>query len=273
MNKIERLEINRAGLGNTGKQAPQSIYYSFTWFEYTLEQIEQIEHILRHETDWYVFQEEKCPTTNKLHIQGTLKFKKRKRLTELKKLLSNSVHWESTKSVKASLAYCSKENTRCGKQWIFGIEIPEPIIVEEPYGWQLKVMDILTMPPHKRHIHWFWEETGNVGKSTLSKYLVVKHNALCVQGKSQDIFYALKQNPNKRKIIIIDIPRTNLDYINYSAIESIKNGLIFSSKYESEQLVFNTPHIIVFANSLPDLTKLSNDRWDIHYIHKLMKEL
>lgn len=68
------------------------------------------------------------------------------------------------------------------------------------------------------------------------------------------------------KIIICDIPRTNLEYINYGAIESIKNGMIYSGKYEGGQCIFDNPHVVVFANELPDGSKMSRDRWRIHYI-------
>ena len=37
------------------------------------------------------------------------------------------------------------------------------------------VVDILKTEPDERTIHWFWEPKGNVGKTTLCKWLVVKH--------------------------------------------------------------------------------------------------
>jgi len=46
-------------------------------------------------------------------------------------------------------------------------------------------------------------------------------------------------------------------------LESIKNGLFFSGKYESTQVVMNSPHLIIFANEPPDKSKMSADRWHI----------
>ena len=50
-------------------------------------------------------------------------------------------------------------------------------------------------------------------------------------GKKNDVFNQIltwrqsrKKNP---KLIILDIPRTNLDFVNYDAIEQIKNGTIY----------------------------------------------
>ena len=66
-------------------------------------------------------------------------------------------------------------------------------------------------------------------------------------------------------IIIYDLARTysdNLDHI-YTTIENFKNGQYLSTKYETQQRFFKIPNIIVMANFKPDITKLSNDRWDI----------
>jgi hypothetical protein len=54
--------------------------------------------------------------------------------------------------------------------------------------------------------------------------------------------------------------------VNYGAIEQIKNGLLFSGKYEGGQCVFNQPHVIVFANAEPKEEQMSMDRWDIREI-------
>jgi hypothetical protein len=54
-------------------------------------------------------------------------------------------------------------------------------------------------------------------------------------GKSNDMFNMLAKFSNKRKlIIVVDAPRCISDYINYGAIEAIKNGLVCSGKYTSQ---------------------------------------
>jgi hypothetical protein len=268
---IEQIEQDRAGAGNSEtapakKQGEQYTYWFFTWNNYPeqIEQIEQIEHVLRHECKWFVFQEEKGESGTK-HLQGTLCLKQRQRLTQLKHI-EQSIHWEPTKSIKASIEYCTKEETRNGRQWVHGIELPEPIHIEQPYGWQLDVMEIVNGPVDKRKIYWFHEPIGNVGKTTLCKYLVVRHNALMLTGKSSDMFNMILKYPGKRKLILVDCPRSQQDFVNYGAIEQIKNGLLFSGKYEGGQCVFNQPHVIVFANAEPKEEQMSMDRWDIREI-------
>lgn len=264
----EQIEQSRDGRGNTGtrpnKQNLQYNYWFFTLNNYKIEQIEQIEQIFKHECKWYIFQEE-TGEEGTPHLQGTMCLKIKQRMTQLKHI-EPSIHWEPTKSVKASIEYCTKYETRSGKIYSHGIDIPKPIKLNEPYGWQLDVLHIIESEPDERTIHWFWEPNGGVGKTQLCKYLVVKHDALMLTGKSNDMYHMIANNPNKRTLILIDVPRSTQDYINYGAIEQIKNGLIFSGKYESCQLVFNCPHVIVFANEPPDTSKMSRDRWNIREI-------
>lgn len=267
--KVEQIEQSRDGgviLGTRRpKQSLQYNYWFFTYNNYKVEQIEQIEQVFRHECKWYIFQEEKgAEGTN--HLQGTICLKTKQRLSQLKHI-EPAIHWEPTKSVKASIEYCTKYKTRSGKIYSYGIDIPTPIEVDEPYGWQLEVMKIIKDKPDKRSIYWFYEPVGNMGKTTLCKYLVVKHNALMLTGKSNDMYHMLSKHTDKRALIIVDVPRSTQDYINYGAIEQIKNGLVFSGKYDGCQLVFNCPHVIVFSNEYPDVSKMSTDRWKIYDIN------
>ena len=283
MSKIE------TALGNTESQAPkggvssiieekskiqtlQKNYWAFTLVNYTEEEVEAIEQIGKHECDWYVFQEEICPESGSPHLQGQLKLKNKQRMTSLKKW-NDRIHWEETKKITASIAYCSRETKRKpgGRIFTRGIEIPEQIELEEPYGWQLEVLEIIKTKPDKRTIHWFWEKEGHMGKTILAKYLVVKHNALILSGKSSDMYQMLNKYPDKRKLIVCNVPRSAQDYINYGALEQIKDGLVFSGKYEGAQIVFNCPHVFVFANEPPDETKMSRDRFHIVNIRESNK--
>ena len=45
-------------------------------------------------------------------------------------------------------------------------------------------------------------------------------------GKSADIKYAF----NGEKICIFDLSRSQSDHVNYEVMESVKNGVLFSSK-------------------------------------------
>ena len=200
------------------------------------------------------------------HLQGYCEFSKKVRPLSIFK--STLFHWEKARGTfMDNYEYCTKDAPLSFK---YG-NVPSPIKTIKPcnfYTWQKKVYDIVMKPPDDRTIHWFYERHGNRGKSALCKYLCVHHNTLCVSGKATDCFYAiqqwmLKHNGCAPDCIIFDIPRCNIDYVSYLAIEKIKDGCFFSGKYEGGMVVFNPPHIICFANEKPCIEQLSSDRWRI----------
>lgn len=126
------------------------------------------------------------------------------------------------------------------------------------WQWQLDLMEILASDPDPRAIHWIYEEAGNYGKSAMATYLARNHNSYVVtNGKSADLAYAYK----KERIVIFDCARTtDWDKVNYGFIEDIKNGRLFSPKYDSKRIYFPIPHVIIFANQPPAEGKFSQDR-------------
>lgn len=113
-----------------------------------------------------------------------------------------------------------------------------------------------------RKITWVHDKKGGKGKSTLAKYLQVTRPEEVVvfnNGKTNDI--ALQYNG--QNIVVFDFTRTETERINYAAIERIKNGLIYSGKYQSITKIFRSPKVICFANQQPDMESMSFDRWDI----------
>jgi len=62
----------------------------------------------------------------------------------------------------------------------------------------------------------------------------------------------------------VDVPRSKGEHLQYSFLECVKDGLLFSTKYESVMKQFDPPHVFVFMNEEPDQKALSEDRY--HYI-------
>ena len=126
--------------------------------------------------------------------------------------------------------------------------------------WQDTLYTELQGPPNDRTVQWVYDPLGNTGKTWFAKFLVIQDGAIRFENaKSADIKYAY----NGQRIVIFDFCRSLENQINYEAIESIKNGIFLSTKYESQMKVFASPHVCVFANFMADLTKLSEGRWDI----------
>lgn len=132
--------------------------------------------------------------------------------------------------------------------------------------WQQDVLDIVSKEPDSRTINWYWEENGNVGKSFLAKYLKLSKNTIIADGKKDNVFNQLNVMLEAKKepeIIILDIPRHGRDYMNYGVIEQLKDGCIYSGKYEGGDCIIDDVHVIIFANFPPEETKFSKDRWNI----------
>nr|WAE42589.1 MAG: replication associated protein [Cressdnaviricota sp.] len=127
-------------------------------------------------------------------------------------------------------------------------------------GWQSDLYQQLQLQPDARTITWVYDSVGNLGKSIFANNYT---NAYVITGgKHADVFYAYKFEP----VVFFDWPRDAQDRFPYSVAESFKNGYFLSTKYECRRVRFNIPHVVVFSNSLPEMDKLSLDRWDIKYI-------
>nr|WAE42976.1 MAG: replication associated protein [Cressdnaviricota sp.] len=254
--------------GNTehSSRPKQLVRHCFTWFDYKKEDIGELETRFKSICTKYIFQEEISPTTQKAHLQGAIWLKKKMRFTEFK--LCKEIHWEFMRNELASWDYCQKEKSKmidgicCRWEWKDSITV-----ISEFKPWQALILSIIKQPVNKRTVHWFWEPIGGVGKSDLCKYLVVKEDACFISsGKKGDIAYSLAKRLESGKMIdlvICDLPRESCGHLSYGCFEDIKNGLVFSSKYESDVLVFNSPHLIILANWEPDFEQMSEDRWNI----------
>nr|QKV51283.1 putative replication associated protein [Crucivirus sp.] len=113
---------------------------------------------------------------------------------------------------------------------------------------------------NRRQILWIVDLTGNLGKSFFSTYMYFYENAFEAENcAGKDLAYAYKGEP----YAIFDFERCNEDVINYGALEKLKNGKIFSSKYESTSKRFVPPSVCAMSNFKPNIKMFSIDRWMI----------
>ena len=104
------------------------------------------------------------------------------------------------------------------------------------------------------------DENGNTGKTFLAKYILATKNALYFTSTSlRDIAYAWKGE----LYIVFNISPEKSGKLNYSTIEIIKNGVVFSTKYRSSTKVFQIPIIICMIYFKPLAKMMSNDRYHI----------
>lgn len=207
------------------------------------------------------------------HLQGYFEAKNPVSLSTLKNLCTRW-HLEVAKgSLDDNYKYCSKDN-----DFITNIEKEltlNEMLLEDEYSdvkwhdWQQEILDIINGPVDKRKVYWYWSREGDIGKSFLARYISLKYDSIIASGKTNDIFNQTLtwRNNHPRDLqlppVILDIPKSEYGRCNYASIEALKNGFLYSGKYEGGKVHGKSPHLIVFANREPKTDELSEDRWVI----------
>lgn len=248
----------------------QAVNWVLTWNNYPDDVFEQLSKLLVPLCDKWIFGKE-VGEKGTPHIQGAFKLKKKMRQGAIYNLFGCEFFLDKMKGRWCDQVYCAKgDNFICDKP----IRHKPTLITYDMLRQEQK--DIADRfkdyedPLFGRKVYWFFEEKGNWGKSILCKYLVDQEEAFIVQGKNNDILFGISEyvskHGNSPKIVIVDVPRCNQGHVSYQAIESIKNGCLYSSKYESGMIRFDSPHVLVFSNQIPEVHNLSADRWEIEYL-------
>jgi len=132
--------------------------------------------------------------------------------------------------------------------------------------WQKELMDLVELGPDERSVHWIYSIDGGVGKSAMYKHLIYNNKLQPMRNATtRDLSCAWKCAD-----VVFDFARDRGDEkINYSFMENVKDGISFSSKYES-QAKLSDPNVhrfvICFANEHPDVKALTLGRWRIFAI-------
>jgi hypothetical protein len=129
--------------------------------------------------------------------------------------------------------------------------------------WQSELDTRLDGPSDDRSVNFYVDHAGNSGKSWYCGYLLGKRNDVQVlgPGKRDDLAYIVDVTT---KVFLFNIPRGNMEYLNYGLLESLKDRMVMSTKYVPVmKLIRECPHVVVFCNEDPDLNKMSGDRYNI----------
>jgi len=144
----------------------------------------------------------------------------------------------------------------------------EPTIPEgaELRPWQQELNDELEAPADDRSIIFYVDEQGNKGKSWFQRWFTDTHPfaQMLAPGKRDDIAHAVDES---KSVFLFNVCRDQMQYLQYTVIEALKDKTVFSPKYMSTmKRLQTTPHVVVFSNEYPDMTKLSEDRYVIRNI-------
>lgn len=274
--------------GNTnssGLNQCKSRKWCFTLNNYDKDEYEELVNSITSRNSYLYIIGKEVGESGTPHLQGYIEGKNQISFNTLKNI-NKRLHLEKAKGTQEqNYKYCSKDG-----DYITNIKIKlsneerYKEILDKEYQnviwkpFQQKILDIINSDVDKRKIYWFHEESGNVGKSYILKYIALTYpeKVIIGNGKINDVFNQIRnhiEEGNEPSIILIDVPRDYAEsYFNYGGLENIKNGFFFSGKYEGGKCLFNIPHIIVVSNEEPNYRKLSGDRYEVYDVDTLGAE-
>lgn len=269
----------KGGEGNTipptRKQTSPAKNWFFTCNNYQEEHLNLIINSDSSVVPKYILEHE-VGETGTPHLQGIVTFHKKCRPLEIFK--STQFNWSKTKKEQAAYNYVTKDYLKhlTDLIWTRGYEIPYRVNIDL-YDWQKEIIEFLKEKPNDRTIRWVWEPTGCSGKTTFAKYIFQTfEDVVVLSGKGSDMKHGvmnfLEKNNRHPKIVLIDMPRSSLDFISYTGIEEVKDMFFYSGKYEGGMVCGASPHVVCFANKAPPLNKLSKDRWEIIHLPEPIEE-
>lgn len=183
--------------------------------------------------------------------------------------------WDCANMMEVYQEFSHEPNLLFKAQKIF---LDKPIQIkdwklEQFYPWQEQVFQEIQQPADDRHVIWCYDKTGNTGKSKFALHLMgldyeTKHSDYLVISQCGGLkdYATILQGALSfgwtSKAIIFDFSRELEDHKIFSPIEKTKDRVMNTIKYQGKPIVLpQYPHVYIFANFLPDVDKLSQDRW------------
>ena len=265
-----------------------------TELSYTLNNL-MIENTHKNLTDLEDFegQLEFGTETNTPHYQLEIKSSTVCTRPKLLEALQNSVKGFISVDIQHNFenmkGYCTKETKFISdkysgrvfkKQWKESFLDKKPNlknIIENPYPWQkLLKNQLLIKEPDDRIVDWLIDPVGNTGKSSFARAYCSEDTTDAILMKIDNLDRMELSLINKinhyrdryykdPKIIFFDFPRASnmLQVMQATALmEDAKSGYLesnFGGKHKNIKI--SNVHVIVLANTAPDLSVLSVDRW------------
>jgi hypothetical protein len=232
--------------------------------------------------DKWVFQLEKGEKTGYLHYQCRVNLKEKKRPCTFKSMLGRAIgHYNSRvsktstnvyKSGDVWYDYCSKENTREEGPWsditqaeeLRWAAAPSHLRIKEWYPWQKQIIDSIEQHDND-YINVLIDPDGMSGKSTVCNWLDYhkKANFLPPFDNYKEIMN-WAHSLGITKAYVTDMPRALAGralYNYFAAIETLKGGLSFDTRYVSDKTHFERPVMWIFCNEEPHVESLTRNRW------------
>jgi len=143
--------------------------------------------------------------------------------------------------------------------------LPPTGLVDTPLNeWQERLHRELQMEGDDRSVRFIVDTNGGMGKSYFCRWYLTQYPVITQVfsvGKRDDLAHALDTS---KKVFLFNMPRGSMELLQYGLIESMKDRIVFSPKYNSiTKIMQHKIHVVVFCNEMPDMTKMTNDRYVI----------
>lgn len=223
------------------------------------------------------YQKEIGEKSGYVHWQGRISLHDKLRLSTIIKQIPIKGKWTPTSKECSTgdrfYEYTTKEDTRVEGPWTDKEEqkfIPRQIReIETLLPWQNSVIEKIKQWD-TRHIDVLVDMEGCRGKSILAGYAHCHGLGRRVPSLNnyKDLMGMLMCMPTS-KAYFIDMPKA-IDKNSlgefYAAMETLKDGYLFDTRYVFKEKWIDSPNIWVFTNQSINRTLLSKDRWRIWMI-------
>lgn len=230
----------------------------------------------------FIFSLERGLANGRLHYQGHIKLKTKLRPHEFAlrcRDILPGIHASADSTIGSTQAeFYSFDRNKPGyisgpymdKEFQLPYDGKDLIKEEQFYPWQNDVKRYMLGPIHPDKIFWVCQEAGGCGKSAFCKFMSFHYKYLKLQVAKASDLKNLVYKSKKSRVYMVDITRTisrqdSMDDL-YCAIEDLKNGHVVNTKYETGECMFEKPHVVVFSNQMPDLSKLSAYKWEVYRV-------
>lgn len=219
------------------------------------------------------------------HVQGFVDFGNTKKKFNTLIKINKKIHWKKFYGFKEiGIRYCAKDGKYFGNLQPIEDKLTWKKLCLMLYedikwkGWQSEIIESvkaygrtpLRLPELRkaidsRTINWYWEPTGNCGKTFVYKYMYLTERCVLANGNKTDVFHNMAKwlDDNKPGLftVVLNYSREEECHnVHWGLLENLKDGIFLSGKYEGRNCLFPAPKIIIFANYAPKFCKLSDDR-------------
>jgi len=133
----------------------------------------------------------------------------------------------------------------------------------EPNEWQLEMAEKIANDADDRSIEFVIDPEGGKGKTWFCRWMLTNHDACqCLGvGRAADIANLVDET---KTVFLFNVARGQMEYLSYQILEALKDRILISGKYQGRVMTWTQNlHVIVLGNEMPNMEKMTADRYNI----------